>query len=141
MKKVFNSNDYHEVKYKLNPEGYYQKLPEKLPFAKLPFELKVETSQKDFLIQQGAMQLITGRFKDKKREFFTGLIPIEKGFFMGNDYEMVLGSKKKSLVVFHFTNDDEFLTVHYFNRFYIDKREARINYVTAFIQHLITEML
>lgn len=137
MEKMFNSTVYKEVKYKLNPEGYYQKEPEKIPFLKLPFELKVEPSQKEFLKQQGADQIITGRFKDKKREFFTGLIPIvESQVFMGNDYENIKGVKKYSLIIFKFSPCNGYLTAYYFNRFYLDKREIRIQFVNAFDLHL-----
>ncbi len=136
MEKLFNNSVYKEVRYKLNPEGYYQKQPERILFAKLPFELKVEPSQKGFLKQQGANEIITGRFKNKKREFFTGLIPIETNFFIGNDWEFIQGQRKISLVVFQFSEDDLCLTVYYFNRYYIDQREARIKFVSAFIQHL-----
>jgi len=139
MEKMFNNSVYKEVGYKLNPEGYYQKEPQRLPFTKLPFEIKVEPSQKEFLKQQGANEIITGRFKNKKREFFTGLIPIAVGFFMGNDWEFIQGQKKTSLIVFQFSDNNEFLSVYYFNRYYIDQREARIKFVLAFIQHLSIE--
>lgn len=141
MEKMFNNSVYKRVGYKLSPEGYYQKQPERIPFSKLPFELKVEPSQKEFLKQQGANEIITGRIKNKKREFFTGLIPIEINFFMGNDWEFVQGLKKTSLIVFEFSGNNEYLTVYYFNRYYIDQREARIKFVLTFIQHLNTEIL
>ncbi len=134
MEKLFKSIHYKIVQYKLNREsGRFEKQPEKISFLKLPFDLKVENSQKEFLIQQGANTLITGRFKNKKREFFTGLIPVNTGFYFGNDVEFVLGKKKNSLIVFQFSNNAQDLTVYYFNRFYIDNREARIKFVTDFI--------
>lgn len=134
MEKQFNFVHYKVVCYQLNREsGRYEKQPETICFLKLPFELKVENSQKEFLIQQGANTLITGRFKNKKREFFTGLIPINTGFYVGNDWEYIQGKKKNSLVVFQFSNNNQDLTVYYFNRFYIDNREARIKFVKDFI--------
>jgi hypothetical protein len=136
MEKVFNFVKYKEVKYELNPEGYYQKLPSKTQFQKLPFELKVEQSVKPFLREQGANEVITGRFKNKKREFFTGLIPSEPRFYMGNDYENVKGEKKLSLIVFEFSECQKYLTANYFNGFYKDPREARIKFVSEFISHL-----
>ena len=137
MEKMFNTSYYKELKYKLNSEtGRYQKQPEIIPFLKLPFELKVESTQKDFIIQQGANQIITGRFKNKKREFFTGLIPVETNYYLGNDYEYLQGQKKNSLIVFEFSENAEYLTLNYFNRYYIDNREARIKFVCAFIHHL-----
>lgn len=134
MEKQFNTIHYKIVQFKLNSEsGRYEKQPETISFLKLPFELKVENSQKEFLIQQGANTLITGRFKNKKREFFTGLIPVSTGFYFGNDVEFVHGKKKNSLIVFQFSNNSQDLTVYYFNRFYIDNREARIKFVKDFI--------
>ncbi len=137
MEKMFNFVVYKELKYKLNSEsGRYEKQPEKTPFQKLPFELKVEPTQKDYIIQQGAKEIITGRFKNKKREFFTGLIPIQSTFFLGNDYEFINGQKKNSLIVFEFSDNNEFLTLNYFNRFYKDYPEERLKFVLLFIHHL-----
>lgn len=116
MEKVFNFVKYKEVKYELNPEGYYQKLPSKPQFLKLPFELKVEQSVKPFLREQGA----------------------EPRFYMGNDYENVKGEKKLSLMVFEFSECQKYLTVNYFNRWYKDQREARIKFVSEFITHLLS---
>lgn len=134
MEKSFNSVHYKIVDYRLNREsGRYEKQPEKITFLKLPFELKVENSQKEFLIKQGATTLVTGRFKNKKREFFTGLIPISTGFYIGNDVEFIQGVKINSLIVFQFSNNNQDLTVYYFNRYYIDNRELRIKFVMDFI--------
>lgn len=141
MEKQFNFVNYKVVTYQLNREsGRYEKQPETISFLKLPFELKVEKSQKEFLIKQGATTLITGRFKNKKREFFTGLIPINTGFYVGNDWEYIQGKKKNSLVVFQFSNNNQDLTVYYFNRFYIDSREARIKFVKDFIVGALTSI-
>lgn len=137
MEKTFNFVIYKELKYKLNSEtGRYEKQPEKIPFLKLPFELKIEPTQKDYIIRQGAKEIITGRFKNKKREFFTGLIPIYKTFFLGNDYEFINGQKKNSLIVFEFSESAEYLTIYYFNRFYKDYPEERLKFVLLFIQHI-----
>ena len=134
MEKQFNFVHYKITNYRLNRESRrYEKQPEIISFLKLPFELKVENSQKEFLIQQGANTIITGRFKNKKREFFTGLIPISPGFYLGNDWEFIQGKKKNSLIVFQFSNNSQDLTAYYFNRFYLDNREARIKFVKDFI--------
>ena len=137
MEKLFNSLHYKEIKYKLNSEtGYYQKEPEKIQFLKLPSDLKIEKTVKEFLKQQGAKEIITGRFKNKKREFFTGLIPIQNNFFEGDDYETYKGAKKKSLIVFEFSDNSEYLTLNYFNHFYKESKEERLKFVLSFIQHL-----
>lgn len=137
MEKLFNFVHYKEVKYKLNSEtGYYQKEPEKIQFLKLPFDLKIEPTQLERIIQQGAKEIITGRFKDKKRLFFTGLIPIQNNFFEGDDYEFINGKKKKSLIIFEFSGNNEYLTINYFNRFYKESSKERLKFVLSFIQHL-----
>lgn len=137
MEKLFNFVHYKEVKYKLNSETrYYQKEPEKIQFLKLPSDLRIEKTVKEFLKQQGANEIITGRFKNKKREFFTGLIPIHTNFFEGDNYEFIKGAKKKSLIVFEFSDNSEYLTLNYFNHFYKESREERLNFVLLFIQHL-----
>ncbi len=139
MEKLFNFVHYKEVKYKLNSEtGYYQKEPDKIPFLKLPSDLKIEKTVKEFLKQQGANEIITGRIKNKERLFFTGLIPIQNNFFEGDNYEFIKGVKKKSLIVFEFSESNEFLTLNYFNHFYKENKEERFKFVLSFIQQKTT---
>lgn len=130
---TFNSPDYKVIKYRMNAEsGRYEKQPEKIPFLKLPFELKVETTRDQRIKSQGAETIITGRFVNKKREFFSGMRKTRfLNWFHGNDYEYSKGNKVNSLVLFEFSPDDIQLTVYYFNRFYkysADDRDAFVHY-------------
>ena len=134
---MFNSPDYKGLRYLMNPEsGRYEKQPTKIAFQKLPFELKVEPTQDPRIKAQGAEMVITGRFKNNKREFFSGLRPTAKpGWFYGNDYEFVKGQKINSLVIFSFSDDDAQLTVYYFNRFYKQSASDRETFVNLFIRN------
>jgi hypothetical protein len=134
---MFNSPDYKGLRYLMNPEsGRYEKQPTKIAFQKLPFDLKVEPTQDPRIKAQGAEMVITGRFKNKKREFFSGLRPAGKpGWFYGNDYEFVKGQKINSLVIFSFSDDDAQLTVYYFNRFYKQSASDRETFVNLFIRN------
>lgn len=134
----FNSPDYKVVQYALNPEsGRYEKRPTKISFNKLPFELKVEPTQDKRIKAQGAETVITGRFVNKKREFFSGLRQTGKsGWYYGNDYEFVKGQKVNSLVIFGFSQEDAELTVYYFNRYYKQSASERESFVNQFIRHV-----
>ncbi len=134
---MFNSPDYKGIRYILNQvSGRYEKQPTKIAFQKLPFDLKVEPTQDPRIKAQGAEMVITGRFKNKKREFFSGLRPAGKpGWFYGNDYEFVKGQKINSLVIFSFSDDDAQLTVYYFNRFYKQSASDRETFVNLFIRN------
>lgn len=112
--------EYKEIKYRFNPEtGRYQKMPSKIAFQKLPFELKIEVTQDVRIQSQGAEFVLTGRFVNNKREFFTGLRNTSSlSCYSGNDYESVKGKKVLSLIIAKVSQGDEFLTIYYFNRFY-----------------------
>ena len=139
MNSKFNFPECKTILFKLNNEnGRYEKQPERVPFEKLPFELKVETTREEKIRSNGATEIITGRIKAGKRLFFTGLIPANgfQNWFYGNDYQFIRGTKKNSLVIFHFQNDNRELIVYYFNSFYKDNREDRVKFVLAFIQSI-----
>jgi hypothetical protein len=139
MENKFNSAFYKTIYYNLNCEnGYYQKEPQLVPFNKLPNDLKVEETQKEIIRRQGANELIHGRIKNGKYTFLTGLIPIKENspVYFGNNFEIVEGRKRTSLIVFVFSNENKKLTVYYFNCYYKDNRNERIAFVTEFIQSL-----
>jgi hypothetical protein len=139
MKTLFNLPDYKTVIYLLNNEtSYYEKQPETIPFAKLPFELKIEATIDPKIKNNGATEIITSRIKDKKRLFFTGLIPTPgfQSWFYGNDYEFRNGKKQNSLVVFHFANNNRELRVYYCNNYYKDSITERFNLVLKIIQSI-----
>ncbi len=138
MSNTFNFPDFKTILYRINNEtGRYEKQPDRVPFEKLPFELKVETTREQMIINNGATEIITGRIKGGKRLFFTGLIPAPKfnDWFLGNDYQKLKdGTKKNSLVIFNFRNDNRELIIYYFNSYYIHNRDERIKFVCTFIQ-------
>lgn len=139
MENTFENIHYKTVNYLLNAEnGYYEKEPELVPFTKLPKDLKVEESRKEFLVNQGANHVIHGRVKNGQYSFFTGLIPppnTENAFF-GNSKEMYHGREKFNLIVFVFSTDNTTLSIYFFNHFYIVNRQERIEFVTRFVNSL-----
>jgi len=124
---------------------YYTKIPEqpsKTAVMRLPYQLKVEYTQQQE-IKCNAQQLIRGKetFKNGSFKFFTGLqLTNFKQWFAGNDYEKLLNEKVLSLCLFHFSADNSRLTVYYFGRFYIDKREARERFILDIIPALQTKI-
>lgn len=130
--------EYKTVVYLLNSEtGKYQKEPERVPFSKMPYELKVENTQDPRIKANGANEIITGRIQNGKRLFFTGLVPVFNSsvWYYGNDYQTTPQGKKNSLIVFHFTRDNRELHIYYFNSYYKQNRTERINFVSQFIKH------
>ncbi len=122
------------LEYVLNIEtGYYQKQPSKLPFLKLPFELRVEPTQELKIKAQGAQNIIRGRIKNGKYQFFTGLVPICAFHFQGDYVEFIKGAKIKSLILFRFSEDYSKLTVFCFSRFYKENPIERNNFLKQFI--------
>ena len=119
----------------MNPEtGQFQKLPSLESFLKMPFELKIETTRANQIKGQGAEQIITGRFVNKKRTFFSGLRRTEySNWFHGNDFEYINGEKVNSLVIFQISPNAEFLNVFYFNRYYKYSPNEREQFVNRFI--------
>ena len=111
--------EFKTIIYNLNTStGYYEKRPDRIPFNKLPNELKVEETQDERIKRNGAKEIIRGRIKDKKYTFFTGLIPCKyTDLFRGDHYEFIQVQKKNSLVLFNFSNDNRLLTVYFFNHF------------------------
>jgi hypothetical protein len=139
---MFNFPEYKTVFYVLNPDtGKYEKEPERVPFNKIPLVLKVENTQDQRIKANGANEIITGRIKGGKREFFTGLISITSfiNFYYGNDYTFNNGTKKNSLVIFRFSEDNRQLIVYYFNSFYKDSRQEREKFILLFINRLLKQ--
>lgn len=135
---MFNFPECRTVYYVLNPEtGKYQKQPERIPFNKLPFELKVETTRDEKIKANGATEIITSGFKNGKRQFFTGLLPVYNSntVFYGNDYQSGPQGKKNSLVIFRFSPDNTRLCIHYFNNYYKQNPEQRLQFVTNYVKN------
>ena len=133
--KPFHFPDFKTIDYTLNIEiGRYQKTPSKFSFQRLPFELKIEKSQNSFLIEQGAETILTGRFVNNKRQFFTGLKNTKfQNWYQGDNFEIIKGIKIRSLIIFNFQNDYNQLIVYYINRYYKDSPIDREIFVNKFI--------
>lgn len=144
MENIFKGVHYKTIPYKLNPNnGYYEKQNFNPDFKKLPCDLKIEKSVKDFLINQGANDILRGRVKNGKYNFFTGLIPINncKGIYFGNLCEFIRGQKKISLLIVEVSENYEELTVYFFNHYYKENRNERITFVIQFIESNINQFL
>jgi hypothetical protein len=133
------------VYYTNNQEiGYFtktEKQAEKTPVMRLPFQLKVEPTQLH-QIKCNAQTIIRGKEKYKTQngnfKFFTGLQETDfKHWYLGNDYEYVKGQKVLSLVLFHFSNENDFLNVYYFSRFYKEQSKQRIEFVRSIVPQLM----
>ena len=133
----FNFPTFKTVTYLLNPQtGYYEKQPLKIAFNKLPFELKVEETQEEKIRKQGANEILRGRVKNGRYQFFTGLIPlVDEVAYIGNDYEFEKGKKFNSLIIAKFSEQNSKLVVYYFNRYYIDNRETLLKFAYQFIEN------
>ena len=101
---------YEETRYARDTDtGRFLKRLELVDFPRLPAELQTQPTRDERLRRNGADQIITGRFRQKRREFFTGLR--RTGFpelMHGNDYDRSevlfwFAPDFTGLVVFHFT--------------------------------------
>ena len=139
MENKFNNIHYKTITYKLNIEnGYFEKQPQLIVFKKMPNDLKIEQSQKEFLKHQGAELVIRGRIKNFKYSFFSGLRPVDDSGekFIGNDYDSVNGRKRLSLIVFSFDKTKTELTAYYFSHFYKDNKDERLMFVLEFLKSI-----
>jgi hypothetical protein len=125
---------HHLCTYSINiGSGWYDKQPQKISFGKLPERLKVEKTQDERIRSNGANEIIAGPFRQKRRTFFSGLVPLaESGWYAGNDYEFRNGRKTNSLVLFQFTDHDRILKVYYFNGWYKENRTERTQFSNEF---------
>jgi hypothetical protein len=132
------------VYYTNNPEtGYFTKTvkqAEKTSVMRLPYQLKVEKTQLT-QIKCNAQRIIRGKEKYKSNsnnfKFFTGLQETQfKDWFLGNDYEFILGKKVLSLVLFHFSNENDYLNVYYFSRYYIKQISKRQEFINVIVPQI-----
>jgi hypothetical protein len=131
--------NYHLSVFSNNVQtGYYEKQPEMMPFPKIPFELKVEeTQRKD--IKTHADKLIRGKEKTKSGnwEFFNGLLNTSfPNWYCGNICDFYRGQKKTNLVIFRFSPDHSSLYVFYFTGYDKNNTEQRIKFVNSIIPNL-----
>lgn len=136
--------NFKTIYYANNPEtGYFTKThfqPDITPLMKLPYELKIEPTQLHH-IKTNAAKIIRGKekFKSSKEnyKFFTGLQETaHEGWYSGNDYEFKNGIKILSLILFNISKGNDFLTVYYFNRFYLNNSRERFKFIYNIIPEL-----
>jgi hypothetical protein len=131
--------NYHLSVFSNNAQtGYYEKQPEMMPFLKIPFELKVEeTQRKD--IKTHADKLIRGTEKTKTGnwKFYNGLLNTSfPNWYCGNICDFYRGQKKTNLVIFRFSPDHSSLYVFYFTGYDKNNTEQRIKFVNSIIPNL-----
>lgn len=124
--------EHKELKYKFNSETrYYEQTNAPLSFTKVPFDLKVEETQRKDIIKSN--YIIRSRIKNGKHKFFTGLKPTGyKNQYYGDHYEYVKGKKKNSFIIFQFSDNKRELTVYFFNHFTLYPKE-RLKFITNFM--------
>ena len=135
MKNVQNQPQHQELKYKFNPETkYYELVESPLSFNKLPFELKVEQTQKRKQIK--SIYVIHSRIKGGKYTFFTGILETGiNGVFYGDHYEYIRKVKKNSFILFIFSPNKIDITICFFNHFTLYPK-----YRSMFIYEFINNM-
>jgi hypothetical protein len=142
--RTFNTLPQHKtIVYDLNQQlGYYTKSatqPERYPFMRLPFELKIAPTQSDN-IKFNAKELLHSKEKNRNGnyKFVTGLQPLHyQNWYVGNDYEMLNGNKVTSMVITYITHDRNYLVVYYFARFDKPNAEQRKVFANQIVPHLI----
>ena len=109
------------IQYRREASGWYVRVPELVPFKKIPDELTVEDARDDTPRSNGAAQIIRGRHQKGARYlFYTGLRPTcQPGWFAGDFCEFVRGQKVNSTLLFEFSGDYSTLAVHWFDRFHV----------------------
>lgn len=109
------------IQYRREASGWYVRLPELVPFKKIPDELKVEDTQDDTPRSNGAENIIRGRHEKGGRYlFYTGLRRTPGHCWYAGDFcEFVRGQKVKSTLLFEFSADFSTLAVHWFDRYHV----------------------
>jgi hypothetical protein len=109
---------YKHLVYRMNDHvGYYETRTAPPGFTKLPYDLKVEETQRKDIIK--ADNVIRGRLKNGKYTYFTGLRPASVDqWFTGDHSELYKGKRSKSLVLFNFSPDNTMLNVYFFPGYY-----------------------
>lgn len=126
--------DYKTIRYNLNSSNdWYQLQSKPERFIKLPDELKVRPVICP-AIKKKAENLIEGHTVNKRKLFFTGLSATRfTNLYSGDDgYN---NPKKKSFILFHFSQDKTILICYFFND-YTPPRTLRVQFIETFIQSL-----
>lgn len=128
----------HKAVYLIDATGWYQKQPQRIPFARLPHKLKVERTQTDSPKQNGAATVIHGEQKKGKFVFYTGLRETKsQNWQYGNDYIFKAGNKIISLVLFNWEPDNSKLEVYYFSGWYNPNRAILENQIEHIINGIV----
>jgi len=127
--------DFKELKYKFNSETrYYEQTNAPLSFTKIPFDLKVEETQRRDIIK--TKHIIRSRIKNRKYKFLTGLIPTgNKNQYYGDHLEFTKGKRKKSFIIFQFSENKRELIIYFFNHFTLYPKE-RLAFIQRFLKSL-----
>jgi hypothetical protein len=119
------------VAYERNEQtNVFEQAAALVPFERLPKELKVEHTREERLRRNGAQQVITGRVRNGKRLFFTGLQSTgTPNLYRGNDAD-------KSEVLFWFGEDFRTLRVYYFGGYSVNKT-LRAGFYRQFVEQML----
>ena len=120
---------HEKLRYVLNYEtGCYELSNAPVGFAKMPPVMKIEPTQETDLIR--TQHLLRGRNGQWDKRILTGLAPISGGWFYGDHFN----KGKKSLIVFHFSDDKSELVAYYCSNYYPMHRTQRDQSVRDFIE-------
>lgn len=126
-----NAVRFSKITFLFNVEtNRFDKQPSFVPFTKLPNDLKVEPTHEQKIRNNGANEVISGRFKNGKRVFFTGLQSTgTANVFRGNAFD-------QSEILFHFSTDFRTLWVYYFNGYRV-VRPLRAGFYQQFVAQVL----
>ena len=135
---------YSKVIYRLSPESKYflqfQIERQETPINRLPKELRLAPTGAA-QIKPNAEKMLLDRPEKGKHKFRTGIQGTYfRDWYLGNDYEFQSGRKVISLMLFHFTNQEQELEVFYFHRYDKPNNTYRLQFANAVIPHLMTVM-
>ena len=117
------------LRYVLNLEtGCYELSNAPVGFSRMPPIVKVEPTQETDRIR--TQHLLRGRNGKWDKRILTGIAPITEGWYYGDHFT----NGKKSLIVFHFSEDKQELVAYYCSNYYPMHRTQRNQIVRDFIE-------
>ena len=142
MQSPFNLPHYKPIIYDYYPQtGNYAKSLKQLsilPVMRLPYELKVTTTQAA-KIKCNAERLIVSKekYKTGKYKFITGIQKTNyPNWYLGNDFEFGPKGKVISIILFRFIEENSRLIVYYFSRYDKGKTDLRLKFANGVIPFL-----
>lgn len=134
MNNLFNLPQYKAVFYDFKHQtGYYSKVElesNKSTAMRLPNELRYEQTRSE-KIRCNASQIIVSkeRVKNGSYKFMTGIQSAGiKNWYLGNDYEYKGNKKVVSLILFHFTDEFNRLSIYYFSGYDKKSKTMRLKF-------------